>query len=254
MSSAPVGSSTKQSRPRAALLRVRAITLLQAVLARAALTRAALAIVLLVPLALAGCATGGTSPLGAIFRDALQRDDIAARAAEIPFASLALEAEDRSGLVVLGALVEPESYWPTGNRGLVTLRHEGLHATAGFAADLLDTHYQLLDTGSENTAQPPWRMATPPPFRVTRTWQRSDELTQRMSATGSLSCAAAEAYALPLATLTLQPCTLTLRWEDGSRTGGTLWREPSSLRLWAVEEQAWPGGPTLTWEVARQWW
>lgn len=242
MSSAASGSSAKQSRLRAALLRLCPTS------QRLCPT---LLVALLAPMLLAGCASGGVTPLGEMFRDALQRDDIAARAAEVPFASLALDAEDRSGLVVLGALAEPESYWPTGNSGLVTLRHEGLHATAGFAEDLLDTHYQL---EAEHAAQAPWRLASPPVFQITRTWQRADQLTQRMSAAGTLRCAAAEAYELPLATLTLEPCALTLQWEDGSTTNGTLWREPASLRLWAAEEQAWPNGPTLRWEVARQWW
>ncbi|WP_445004361.1 hypothetical protein [Halomonas mongoliensis] len=182
-------------------------------------------------------------------------DDLAARAAEIPFASLSLDADDRSGLVVLGALAEPESYWPTGSRGLVTLRHEGLHATAGLSADLLDTHFVLHEAARrEGEAEVPWRLDAPTTFTLTRRWQHEDGLTEQMSAEGTLSCSAAEPYALPLATLTLEPCAMALQWENGKTTRGQLWREPESRRVWAAEERAWPDGPRLQWEVARQWW
>ena len=231
------GSANTPSRPRAALLCLRPSPVaLGAILAMLLLT---------------GCASGGASPMGEIFRDAWGGSDGATdRAAEITFASLVLNADDRSGLVVLGALAEPESFWPTGNRGLVTLRHGGLHATAGLTADLLDTRY----TVSEGEAEVPWRLSAPADFSVTRTWQRGDGLTEQMSAEGSLACAAAEPYALPLATLTLEPCAMTLVWENGRTTRGELWRDPQTLRLWAAEEQAWPDGPRMSWEVARQWW
>ena len=229
--------ATPQSRPRAALPRL--------------LPSRCLLAAVLAPLALAGCASGGATPMGELFRDALGGDGaLAERAAEIPFASLALDAEDRSGLVVLGALAEPESYWPTGNRGLVTLRHEGLHATAGLAADLLDTRYSL----PEGDVEAPWRLEAPAPFTLTRTWQHEDGLTVQMSASGTLSCDSPAPRELPLAILTLEPCEMRLSWEKGQRTQATLWRDPESRRLWAGEEQAWPGGPTLGWEVARPWW
>ncbi len=186
-----------------------------------------------------------------MLRDAWGSDDtLASRAAEIPFATLALEADDRSGLVVLGALAEPESFWPTGNRGLVTLRHEGLHATAGLTADLLDTRYSR--HGEE--ADAPWRLSAPARFSVTRTWQHENGLTEQMSAEGTLECFEPEPYPLPLATLTLEPCNMALRWENKQTTRGRVWRDPETRRLWAAEEQAWPDGPRLSWEVARPWW
>src|SRR5690554_6724592 len=149
------GSAVMQSRPRAALSRLcpspRAIG------------------ALLVPWMLASCASGGATPMGDMLRDAWgSESNASARAADISFASLALQADDRRGLVVLGALAEPESYWPTGNRGLVTLRHEGLHATAGLGADLLDTRFTLPEGGTEA----PWRLQAPVAFGLTRSWKR----------------------------------------------------------------------------------
>ena len=231
------GSAASQSRPRAAFSRL-----------SRGFTRLGLAVGCAVTLA--GCASGGASPAAAILGDALgDQGDLAARAAEIPFASLSLDAGDRRGLVVLGAQANAETYWPTGNVGLVTLRHEGLHVTAGLAADLLDTHYRGLTEGDV-----PWREASPAEFAITRTWQDAEGLPRRMSARGSLHCDAAQPFELPLATLNLEACEMTLRWENGAPTEGQLWREPQSRRLWAGEEQAWPDGPTIRWEVARQWW
>ncbi|ERS91443.1 YjbF family lipoprotein [Halomonas sp. PBN3] len=197
---------------------------------------------------LAGCASGGASPAAAILGDALSDPrDLAGQAAEIPFASLVLDAGDRRGLVVLGAEAAGETYWPAGDGGLVTLRHEGLHATAGLPADLLDSDYR-------GPGEAPWRAASPAEFAVTRTWQDADGLPRRLSARGRLRCEAAQPVELPLATLALERCAMTLRWENGATTAGVLWREPHSRRLWAGEEQAWPEGPTIRWEVARQWW
>lgn len=204
----------------------------------------------LLPVALTGCASGGASPLVTIFSDALsQEEGLADRAAEISFASLRLDTGDRRGLVVLAAQANDETYWPTGNQGLITLRHEGLHTTTGLERNLLDTAFPSLPPG-----EAPWRQASPATFRMTRTWQDPDGLPRHMAAAGRLACGEPEAYALPLATLTLEPCEMTLQWANGESTTGKLWREPQSLRLWAGEEQAWPDGPTLQWEVARQWW
>lgn len=231
----PSGSATRQSRPRAALLCLRA---------------AFFAGTALLSVTLAGCASDGASPMAALFSDALsQEDSLAERAAEIPYASLWLDAGDRRGLVVLAAQANGETYWPTGNQGLITLRNEGLHTTTGLERNLLDTAFPALpDT------QAPWRQQDPTAFRLTRTWQDPAGLPRRMAATGHLACGEPEDYALPLATLTLEPCEMTLQWANGDTTTGKLWREPRSLRLWAGEEQAWPDGPTLQWEVARQWW
>lgn len=200
---------------------------------------------------LAGCASGGNSPLAEIIGDTLTPSgDPAGRAAEIPFASLAIDTGDRRGLVVLGASAGPDTFWPTGNHALVSLRHDGLQATAGLGEDLLDTRYR-----QDGEAIPaPWRQPTPEPFELARTWQDAEGLMHRMGAAGRLVCGPAERRELPLAALALEPCALTLAWHDGSNTQGTLWRDPDSFHLWAVEEQAWPDGPTIRWEVARQWW
>lgn len=215
-----------------------------------------LAISLLISWLLVGCASGASSPLVDIFSDALSsHDDQAERADAIPFASLSINTGERSGLVVLGAISDADTFWPTGNHGLIALRHDGLQATAGLSQDLLDTRYRLDATKDvENSALVPWRQQTPAPFHVTRTWQDVEGLMHSLGARGHLSCGSAQQRKLPLAELMLEPCELTLVWQDGSHTRGTLWRSPQSHRLWAGEEQAWPDGPEIRWEVARQWW
>lgn len=206
---------------------------------------------LLVPWLLAGCASGGASPLATMFGDALApAGDYAAQAESLPFASLIIDTGDRRGLVVLGAASGADTFWPTGNEGLIALRHGGLQATAGLEQDLLATRYRR---GGEAIAAP-WQQPTPAPFALVRSWQNGEGLVRTMRARGQLDCAPPQQRELPLATLSLEPCALTLDWQDGRTTEGTLWRTPSNRRLWAVNEQAWPGGPEIRWEVARQWW
>lgn len=211
---------------------------------------------LLAPWLLTGCASGASTPLADMFSDAFSSTGgQAERAAEISFASLSIDTGERSGLVVLGAISEADTFWPTGNKGLISLRHDGLQATAGLDEDLLDTRYRQDEKkGAINSALPPWRQATPAPFHLTRTWQDAEGLMHSLGARGRLECGPAQPRELPLAELMLEPCALTLAWQDGSTTQGTLWRDPDDYRLWAVEEQAWPDGPEVRWEVARQWW
>jgi hypothetical protein len=176
------------------------------------------------------------------------------RARELPFASLSLDTGDRSGLVVLGSLAGPTSLWPTGNRGLVSLHHEQLQATAGLPADLLGSRYTPLDAAQASPDFAPWREAQPPGFRVTRSWQTDDGLLRHLSASGTLRCGSLRSVDLPLDTRQLQACQETLDWQDGSTTQSTLWRDPDDYRLWAAEVTAWPKGPRIEWQVARPWW
>ncbi len=238
--------ATQKSRPRAALSRM-----------RRALPLAAL------PLLLAGCASGGVSPLGDALLAVLPGGEPDTERAEgIPYASLALDAGDRSGLVVMGARAGDTTLWPTGNRGLITLYRDGLQATAGLPQDLLETRYRPA-AGAAMAEAPgrdaeadyvPWQGAAPADFSLSRSWQEADGGVTRLSARGRLDCHAPVPRDLPLASLPLQRCEQRLAWEDGSVTTGTLWRDPESYRLWAVKETPWPGGPVIDWEVARPWW
>lgn len=209
-----------------------------------------LAVSLLTSWILAGCTSVTGAPmvdvLSEAFSDRSNRNDQAERATAIPFASLSIDTGEHSGLAVLGAISEPDTFWPTGNNGLISLRHDGLQATAGMREDLLDTHYR--------SPLPPWRQKTPKAFHLTRTWQDAEGLMHSLGARGQLVCGSAQKRELPLANRALEPCALTLAWQDGSTTQGTLWRDPASYRLWAAEEQIWPEGPKIRWEVARQWW
>lgn len=210
-----------------------------------------LVVSLLMILLLSGCANGGTSALADVFTDAFAPPkDQAKRAADLPFASLSIDTDERSGLIVLGASSNHSTFWPTGHGGLLALRHDGLQATVGLNQDLLDTRYQ--QDGQD--APPPWQKQIPEDFNITRTWEDAEGLMHSLSADGQLTCGPEEQHKLPLVTLTLEPCALTLEWQDGSTTQGTLWRSPHNFHLWAVEEQPWPDGPTIRWEVARQWW
>jgi len=204
---------------------------------------------------MAGCASGGASPLGEALQGLLPGDDPAIeRAAALPYASLMLDAGDRRGLVVMGAQAGDTTLWPTGHRGLITLYHEGLQATAGLPLDLLDTRYRPAGGNTSTTGYVPWRDATPASFRVERSWQAADGTVTHLSARGQLACQAPESRQLPRANLPLERCEQQLAWDDGRETTSILWREPESRRLWAVAETAWPDGPRIAWEVARPWW
>ncbi len=204
---------------------------------------------------MAGCAGLESTPVAGILPGlGSEGERIEDRARELPFASISLDAGDRSGLVVLGSLVGPFSFWPTGDGGMVAFRHEQLQATGGLLADLLGSHYTPLAPSPDSSDFAPWREPAPPDFRVTRSWQTEEGLVHHLSATGNLSCATPRYHDLPLERRLLQPCQETLHWQNGSTTHSTLWRDPEDFRLWAAEVIAWPQGPRIEWQVARPWW
>lgn len=205
-------------------------------------------------LLLAGCANGELSMLGSTLSDWAASDRASRQQAEsIPYASLALETPDRSGLVVLGAAAGAATYWPTGNHGLITLFHDGVQATEGLPQDLLETRYYPAG-GEADADYVPWQTPPPEDFRLVRRWEGKDGLPRQMTASGRLTCEAARPHALPLGERSLQPCAMRLEWQDGKTTRASLWRDPETLRLWAVDSTPWPGGPRIRWEVARAWW
>ncbi|MCL7939473.1 YjbF family lipoprotein [Halomonas sp. ATCH28] len=204
---------------------------------------------------LSGCASGGVTPLGdALTGWATSDSSVAERAASLEYASLSLDTGDRKGLVALGAVAGPATYWPTGNNGMLVLYHDGLQATAGLQQDLLETRYRSLDGAAGGASDfVPWQQDTPGNFRMERHWQGSDGLPNRLAARGSLTCGESQPRQLPLGERQLQRCDMQLVWEDGQRTRSTLWRDAETLRLWAADTTPWPGGPRIRWEVARGW-
>lgn len=215
-----------------------------------------LAAALAASLSLSGCANGELSLLGSTLTDWAPHDGATHQQAEaLAYASLALDTGDRRGLVVLGAVAGPATYWPTGNDGLLVLHHDGLQATAGLPQDLLETRYSPLTSNVAASRDfVPWLAVSPGPFRVVRRWETDEGMPRQMMASGRLNCGETRRRDLPLGARRLQPCEMALEWEDGRQTAATLWRDAKTHRLWAVDDTPWPGGPRIRWEVARAWW
>ncbi|MDR9439319.1 MAG: YjbF family lipoprotein [Halomonas sp.] len=211
-------------------------------------------------LLLSGCAGGGVSPLGDSLRAAMPglsgEAPAAQRAASLPYASLVLSTEDRSGLVVLGAEAGGTTLWPTGNDGSLALYQEGLAATAGLGQDLLSLRYQPLEAepGSDSASLVPWRQATPLRYRVESHWQLpgGDMVTARGRA--ELTCGSATQRLLPMGERALEACREVVQWGNGTQSVSHYYRSPDDRRLWAAKVMPWPSGPALEWEVARAWW
>ncbi|APX93266.1 hypothetical protein BWR19_10180 [Halomonas sp. 1513] len=203
----------------------------------------------LAALALGGCASGEVSPLGESARALIPGgSDYASEVQQHGFAALIVDAANREGMAVLGAMAGPYTYWPTGDGGSLALFHGALHSTSGFDEDLLGTQYRL------EGVEVPWLAETPVAFELSRQWQVAGGAVQQQRATGRLECAPAEPVSLTLDEPALERCNETLEWDDGTTTRSTLWREPHTHQLRQVAATPWPGAPTFAWQVARSWW
>ncbi|MFY0990288.1 YjbF family lipoprotein [Halomonas sp. C05BenzN] len=209
--------------------------------------RAALAchcLPLVLALGLGGCVQGGgLTPMGESLVAPWRGSDAAARAAALPYASLAMTSDGNEALMVMAHRSGDsgrDTYWQAGDRATLHLR-DGLPMTsAGFEATLLGQWREASDASGR--------------YRLHAHWRDGDGTEHRATASVSLACDAPRPRALPLTTLALEPCTEHLHWPDGKRTTNRLWRDPDSRRVWAGDVTAWPGGQRLRWQVARPWW
>ncbi|PXX95541.1 hypothetical protein CR157_17900 [Halomonas sp. LBP4] len=209
---------------------------------KAALARRSLALTLI--LGLGGCVQGGgLSPMGESLVTPWRASDTAARAEALPYASLAMTSEGNDALMVMAHRNGDngrDTYWQAGDRATLHLR-DGLPMTsAGFDATLLGQWREGTDAAGR--------------YRLHAHWRDDDGAEHRATASVALECDAPGPVALPLTTLSLEPCTERLNWQTGEQTVNRLWRDPTSRRIWAGDITAWPDGQRLRWQVARPWW
>ncbi|PMR75023.1 YjbF family lipoprotein [Billgrantia endophytica] len=200
--------------------------------------------ILLAALGLAGCTQGGgLSPMGETVLGSLRSPDLAAQAAELPYASLAVNSEGNQALMVMAHR--------TGEKGRDTFWQAGdyatLHLRDGLPMSSMGFHETLLGRWLENDAKNDT-------YRVHAHWRDRSGQEHLDVAMATLTCEAARPVDLPLTTARLERCTERLEWQSGLRSKGELWRDPASLRIWGGNMTLWPRGHRLKWQVARPWW
>lgn len=203
--------------------------------------------------ALTGCSAFERSSTGQTiaFFDPNRGQATAEQAESITFASIALNTSVQRGLVVLGAQTGEQTHWPISAGGFLSLYQGGLYAVTTPQGDLLATHYALPEDAN---ADMPWQLATPATFYIERHWVGEKGLSHAHSASGTMTCGAPQRREMLLTELSLAQCQVVYTWDNGQTTRAQWWRDPNSLRLWEVEEQAWPHGPEINWQIARPWW
>lgn len=218
---------------------------------RAAFFSCAALVMLLV---LSGC--GGAGALRSTMQAVVPwSGDVSQRAAALPYATVDMSVNGNGGLLVLAELSHGNAYFQSASRGVIVLRHGNLYRTAGLAANLVMTRVYRQDQALQAA---PWRLATagkPFHYQVQRQWRGAEGVLHADTARATLTCEQdTTQIELPLATLGLQKCRVTLAWSGGAHTQSILWRHPDDHRLWAVHTVPWPGGPEIEWQVARPWW
>lgn len=213
-----------------------------------------------ITLLLAGCADGGFSPLGSSVAPGITGGggnvSSAAQAEAITFASLVLNTQARSGLVVLGAVAGDTTLWPTGQQGSLTLYRDGLAATVGFRQELLSLRYTPTtgDAPASDAGWVPWQSATPVSYRIISQWREASGEVKAAEGQAELRCEPAQVRPLPLGSRPLEQCREWVDWGNGDISESLFYRGPRDHRLWAAEVTPWPRGEQIAWEVARAWW
>lgn len=203
--------------------------------------------------ALAGCSTFERSSIAQtiVIFDPDRGQATAEQAENIAFASITLNTSVQRGLVVLGAQTGEQTHWPISAGGFLSLYQGGLYAVATPQGDLLTTRYGLPEEANAGT---PWQLAAPANFSIERHWVDSDGLSHAQRAEGTMTCGEPQRRELLLTELVLESCHVDYTWDSGQTTRAQWWRDPATLRLWEVDEAAWPQGPDISWQVARPWW
>lgn len=202
-----------------------------------------------------GCASGQGSPWVSTFASALPglKHDASKQAEAIPYASVNLSVGGQGGLLILAEQADALTFWQSSSRETIVFRNGYLNSTRGLRANLLASR-MTTDAGK---AIQPWQSpaVTPVTYRVQRSWEDAKGDRHAGRAEAFFACAqTTEAVELPLTTLDLERCTESLDWESGKKTRSVVWRHPKTHRIWASDAVAWPGGPEVSWQVARPWW
>ena len=182
--------------------------------------------------------------------------NVSKRAEKISFATIKFTQHNRGGLLVLAEQQPGVTFWQSGRSETVGLSRGYLSSTSGLQNDLEMTQLSGLMPRPDQSTPFVGSLDTPRRYRVTRQWQNADSSRRHtMSATTTLSCAAEPAILeLPLARLPLLQCDETLNWVGAGTTHSIYWLAPDTHRIWKGRTQAWPGGPSFAWSVARPWW
>lgn len=208
---------------------------------------AALLTMLALPLTMTGCALGESPSVNSLI-GGVTGEDIATQASDTPYASLDFQVDGNGGLIILAEQAGTLTYWQFSDNATVALQNGYLKSSAGLPSDLIDTRFDA--SGSQ-----PWQDSQPSGhYGIEREWRTAGGQVHHGHASAALRCESEPVeLELPLTTQTLQTCHETLTWDDGETTESTLWRSPSDRRLWAVDTQPWPDGPTFSWRIARPW-
>jgi len=183
---------------------------------------------------------------------------VAEQAENIRYASIDLKVNGTGGLLVLSEQAPGITYWLTGQKQVVVFKSGYLASTSGLKKDLITSEYdpplaEFAAPAADNQAV--MREASNRAHQLVRTWQTNNGGRRSSSGRATIKCESdTHLVALPLATLPLEKCRESVQWRTGERTTSVYWRDPKTHRIWAAEVVAWPGGPTVAWDVARPWW
>ncbi|WP_458527196.1 YjbF family lipoprotein [Onishia taeanensis] len=168
--------------------------------------------------------------------------DLAEQASAIPYASISVDVRGNRGLLIMayrGGARGEHTFWQAGDEATLAFLEGRPFATAGLEENLLS--YKLLS-------------AEAAPAIVEVHWQDERGLDHHARGQRSVSCSSPAPLELPLTALSLERCEEHIEWNNGSRSHNTLWRHPSTGRVWAGDVAPWPDADPIQWQVARPWW
>lgn len=201
---------------------------------------------------LSGCSGLADNPVVSTLGTAIPGlgTDVSKQAKKVPYASLDFSLGLRGGLLVMAEQNQGMTFWQSSRSEILALEDGYLQSTWGIKPQL-EMMRRLDDSGASISMADIGDQAD---YQVLVSWQDDKGAHRAGRAEAKWHCSAqTEKVELPLTKRKLHKCTESLVWDNSDKTRSVFWRDDEG-HVWKADVTAWPGAPSIGWEVARPWW
>lgn len=200
---------------------------------------------------LSGCSSLSESAVGSTLLAFIPwHGDVSEHARDVPYASIDFSMGMRGGLLVMAEQKNGLTYWQTSQSEVIGLKQGFLQATWR-----TEPRLEMIER-RDHEGQPVAMqdIGDEAEYTVVTQWTDGQDRHHAGRARARWHCRAqSQRVKLPLTRRKLHQCEEKLDWDDRGSTRSVYWRDDDG-HVWKANVAAWPGAPSIKWEVARPWW